>query len=372
LGPRSRAAGRLEGRAPARPSARLWGSGRPGRSRTLQAILLLAAASPWACRLAPAGGSPRLVACPDLFETLVNPRCSHLADEDRRRPGELRPEERVLAWIRGYSEGGCIPYRFFFSRYPVVSDTYGVFVCDPDAGFARAFEPSLDFTFHGYRNGVLVLRHKNGTLYSALSGRAFEGPDRGKRLRPIPSLTTTWGHWFRAYPRAVMYELIPAFQRAEFAPERSAERSRESRAEGGPAAGGLLAGEEEVLGVEAGGESSAYPTRLFRAPRSRAVIEDRLGEVEVVVLWYAPTGAAAAYSPFTEGEAGRRITLVEDGSDPLAPFRDRETGSTWGVEGRARSGPLAGKTLRWLPSVQCRWYAFRAEFPGALIHPSRG
>src|SRR6185295_10394646 len=126
-------------------------------------ILLLGAPAFPAPAASPAGDSPGvLLPRPDLFETLVNPKCSHLTDEAARRPGELVPDERVLAWIRGYSDGGCIPYRFFFSRYPVISDTYGVFVCDPEAGFARAFEPSLDFTFHGFRNGVMVMRHKDG------------------------------------------------------------------------------------------------------------------------------------------------------------------------------------------------------------------
>ena len=117
---------------------------------------------------------------PDLFETLVNPNCSHLVDEVQRRPNDLMPEERVLAWIRGYSEGGGIPHRLFFSKYPVISDTYGVFICDPDAGFTQAFEPSLEFTFHGWRNGVIAMKHKDGTLFSTLTGIAFDGPRKGE------------------------------------------------------------------------------------------------------------------------------------------------------------------------------------------------
>jgi hypothetical protein len=46
---------------------------------------------------------------------------------------------------------------------------------------------------------------------------------------------------------------------------------------------------------------------------------------------------------------------------------DRETGSHWGIEGRAVDGPLQGKTLRWLPGVQCRWFAWAAEYPETEI-----
>jgi hypothetical protein len=323
----------------------------------------LAAAALIALLAAPAFSEdrPRLIPRPDLFETLVNPSCSHLTDEAKRRPGELVPDERVLAWIRGYSEGGCIPHRFFFSRYPVISDTYGVFVCDPVAGFARAFEPSLDFTFHGFSNGVMVMRHKDGSLFSTLSGRALEGPRKGERLKPVPSIATSWGFWFRAYPRAVTYQLVEKFQRAELRPERSLELSRASR---GPVASGLDA-EEEVLGLELGEEARAY--RLADLGRSGGVVRDRVGGREVTVLWFAPTRTAAAYSPRAEGEGGQPVTLHYDGSDPLAPFRDRETSSFWGVEGRARSGKLEGKTLEWLPAVQCRWFAWSAEYPRTAL-----
>src|SRR5262247_1571833 len=108
--------------------------------RPLVCLTLLALGAP-----ALGGERPVVVARPDGFQTLVNPNCSHCRDEAKRRAGELRDDDRVLCWIRGYSDGGAIPYRFFLNPYRVISDTYGVFVYDPDAGFARGFEKSLDF-----------------------------------------------------------------------------------------------------------------------------------------------------------------------------------------------------------------------------------
>jgi hypothetical protein len=299
---------------------------------------------------------------PDLFETLVNPNCSHLEDEVKRRPNDLKPEERVLAWIRGYSEGGGIPHRLFFSKYPVISDTYGVFICDPDAGFTQAFEPSLDFKFHGWRNGVIVMKHKDGTLYSTLTGIAFDGPNKGQRLKPVPNLATSWGYWFRAYPHAVTYHLFDKYQLAEFSKERSREPSLQSRV----AVRSDLPAEEPVLGLEIDGHARAY--RISDLAHSSWVVRDKLGDRDVVVLWYQPTGTAAAFSPKTEGEGSTTVTLGYDGSDPIAPYRDKETSSWWGVEGRARSGPLAGKTLEWLPAIQCKWFAWSAEWPKTEVY----
>ncbi|HZN60504.1 MAG TPA: DUF3179 domain-containing (seleno)protein [Planctomycetota bacterium] len=307
--------------------------------------------------------SPRLVSRPDLFETLVNPSCSHVIDEIQRRPGELVPDERVLAWIRGYRQGGGIPHRFFFSKWPVISDTYGVFVRDVDAGFTQAFEPSLDFKFHGYRNGVIVMAHKNGTLYSGLTGIAFEGPDQGKRLKPVPNIPLSWGYWARAYPDSVTYQLFEKYQRSEYPAERSKEPSAASRRE----VRKDLSGESLVLGVELDGKARAYPIEELQ--RSSGVVRDRFGTKDIVVLWYAPTRTAAAYAPHTTAAPNRAVSLVYDGSDPIAPFRDEETSSWWGIEGRARSGPIAeakddeSKTLEWLPAVQCKWFAWSLEYP---------
>ena len=119
---------------------------------------------------------PIVIAKPEAFQTLVNPNCSHCVDEAKRRKDELKDSDPVLCWTRGYSGGGAIPLRFFLNTYRVISDSYGVFVYDPDAGYARGFAASYDFEFHGWRNGVMVMRAKSdGTLFSCLSGLAFEG-----------------------------------------------------------------------------------------------------------------------------------------------------------------------------------------------------
>src|SRR5262249_41099110 len=140
------------------------------RNRCLPMVLMILS-QPWFVR---AGEEPKLIIQPDAFPTLVNPNCSHCRDEAQRRAKELRDDDRVLCWTRGYSDGGAIPFRFFLHAYPVISDSYGVFVYDRDAGFARGFAPSYNFRFHGWRNGVMVMKHKDGTLYSCLSGLAFE------------------------------------------------------------------------------------------------------------------------------------------------------------------------------------------------------
>jgi hypothetical protein len=320
-------------------------------------VPLLAAAEP---------ATPPLIVKPDAFPTLVNPKCSHCRDEAKRRADELKDEDRVLCWIRGYSDGGAIPYRFFLNPYRVISDTYGVFVYDPDAGFARGFAPSLDFRFHGWRNGVMVMQHKDGTLYSCLTGLAFDGPNKGKRLTPVPALVSNWGYWLKHYPGAVAYHMFDKYQPREL-PRAINEDSRKSRA---ASTDKRLPADTFVLGVRTEKQARAYPLDSLAKD---GLIREKVGDEDWVIVWCAATGTAAAYLPLAsppkkEDGAPRTVTLSLERKAEGAPFVDKETKSHWDIAGRAVEGPMKGWTLTWLDGTQVKWFAWSAEHPHTSIY----
>jgi hypothetical protein len=305
-----------------------------------------------------------LVERPAALKTLVNPDCSHCKDEAKRRKDDLRPDDRVLCWTRGKYDGGAIPFRFFLNPYRVISDTYGVFVFDADAGFARGFEPSLDFRFHGWRNGVMVMRHKDGTLFSCLSGVAFAGTRKGARLRAVPTLVSDWGFWLKRYPDTVAYRMFPKYRSVDLSAGTD-EGARKSRGPADP----RLPADSAVLGVTSGKQARAYP---LAALAKAGLVRDTLDGQACVVLWYGPTRTAAAYGNMAQapgGKGGRRaVTLVRDEANPLAPFRDKETDSRWDIAGRAVAGELKGWLLPWLDGTQVKWFAWAAEYPHTSIH----
>jgi hypothetical protein len=311
---------------------------------------------------------PILISKPDAFKTLVNPDCSHCRDEAKRRAAELRDDDRVLCWVRdtkGKYDGGAIPIRFFLNPYRVISDSYGVFVYDPDAGFTRGFAPSYDFSFHGWRNGIMVMRHKDGTLYSCLSGVAFEGPKKGTRLKAVPTLVSDWGFWLKQYPGSVAYHMYDKYQPVEL-PKKPTEDSQKSRL----AADSRLPAETLVLGVRAGETARAYP---LDAVAKAGLIHDTLDSQDCVVLWHGPTHTAAAYLPVASADTKeksepRTVTLQRDDKVETAPFVDKETGSRWDIAGRAVEGELKGWTLSWLDGTQVKWFAWAAEYPSTTIH----
>ena len=298
---------------------------------------------------------------PTFFKTLVNPQCSHCIDEAKRRAGDLRDGDRVLAWIRGQYDGGAVPFRFFLVPYRVISDSYGVWVYDADAGFVRGYEPSFDFSFHGWRNGIMVIQHKDGTLFSALSGIAFDGPRKGTALNPLPIIETDWGYWLKAYPKTVAYEMFE-----KYAPQALPASANADSVSTRPPENKRLNADEPVIGLAVGNQAKVYPLSLLAA---KHVIRDKVGDQEVVVLWYAPTKTAAIFAPRMENEnVPARLKLERNAQILTAPFMDKETFSHWTVEGRAIEGPLKGKTLAWLPGVQCKWFAWAAEYPATEIY----
>lgn len=328
---------------------------------------------------------PPLVVKPDAFPTLVNPACSHCRDEAARRAADLKPTDRVLCWTRGYSDGGAVPFRFFLNHYRVISDSYGVFVSDPDAGFARGFAPSYEFTFHGWRNGVVVLKHKDGTLFSGLTGDAFAGPRKGTRLTPIPTVESEWGFWLEHYPIAVAYRMFDKYQPVEL-PSREEPDSAKTRAPADP----RLKADEQVLGVRSGNVARAY---LIASLAKARMIADTVDGGPLVVLWEPKTRTAAAYRPIASQprkykgpEPDATGVSKPDSGVPVPPgapvvaprkltlgasagrVQDAETKSTWDIAGRCVDGELKGWTLEWMDGVQVKWFAWAAEHPTTTVY----
>jgi hypothetical protein len=307
-----------------------------------------------------------LIPKPDAFPTLVHPNCSHCVIEANRRKDELRADDRVLCWVQvfadGYVNDGVIPLRFFLSSHRVLDDGWGVFVYDPDAGFSRGFAPDAGpFRFHGWHNGVMVMKsQKDGSLYSCLSGVAFEGPAKGNRLQPRSTLVSDWGFWQKRYPHAVAYMMYDKYKPVEL-PSIINEDSRRSR----PHPDERLPADTPVLGVWDGQHARAYPLDLLE---KAGVVHDMADGQPRLLLWYAPTRTAVAYrQPWgtsgLSGDAGWIFHLENKLSE--APFVDQRLGVHWDITGRSAEG---GPRLVWLDCVQVKWFAWAAEYPDTSIY----
>ncbi len=298
-----------------------------------------------------------IVAKPDLFEPLTEPPCSYCITQHRK--GFVKDDDMVIAWIRGAHNGGAIPIRHFLAAPRVINDTYGLFFYDPDGGYVAAFEKDYGYRFHGWRNGVMIAEGKDGTLWSALTGRAISGPQQGKRLVRVPSLTTTWGNWLLLHPESTAYDMYDGkkYPMADL-PAQMASDASKTMGE----VDGRLGPLDSVIGLE--GPESQLAVSL-NGLADRACFRDVLDNKPVCVFWFGPSKTASAFEASVDGQA---LTFYADGISPdTAPFKDKETGTRWTIAGRAIDGPLRGKELVWVPSIQCRWYAWSSEYPQTRV-----
>ena len=295
---------------------------------------------------------------PGRFVALTEPPCSYCSNQHRKQL--ILDEDRVVAWLRAAHNGGAVPLRHFLAGPRVINDTYGLFFYDPDGGYVSAFQKDYGYEFYGWRRGVMVVRGKDGTLWSALTGVAFGGPQQGQRLQRIPSLVTNWGYWMMLHPESTAYDLFDGqkYQVTEL-PDAISDEARRTMGD----VDSRLKPMATVLGVEIDDLRKAYPLDELS---ERACLLDRVGGREIAVLWYGPTQTAVAYDRTV---AGRVLTLYADEISPeSAPFKDKETGTRWTIAGRGIDGPLRGEELAWINSVQCRWYAWAAENPDTELY----
>ena len=300
----------------------------------------------------------RIVVKPGLFQALTEPPCSYCSTQHRK--GLIRDEDRVVAWLRAAHNGGAVPVRHFLSAPRVINDTYGLFFYDPDGGYIAAYNKDYGYSFHGWRNGVMIVEGPDGSLWSALSGVCFDGAKKGQRLKRIPSLVTDWGYWLMLHPESTAYDLFDGkTYKVALLPKVMSKEATQTMGAVDP----RLKPTTNVLGVEIDGRTKAYP---MDGADQRACFNDSLADQEISVFWYQPTRTAVAFRRKLDG---RTLTFYADSISPeSAPFKDRETGTRWTLAGRGVDGPLRGKELRWVSSVQCRWYAWAAEYPRTQLH----
>ncbi|MBA2644108.1 MAG: DUF3179 domain-containing protein [Solirubrobacterales bacterium] len=210
--------------------------------------------------------------------------------------------------------------------------------------------------------------------WQQLTAEAVVGELTGTRLEVLPSQTLSWDDFKARHPDgdvlsrdtghdrqygANPYESYDDPGTEPFLLEQEADRR--------------LPAKERVVAVKERDGAVVVPfSRLARDP----VAEIDVDGVPVVVLYkrgvLSPLDNAAIARSRDVGTAGtfdRRLKGRALSFEPVddGRFRDRQTGSTWDVTGRAVAGPLSGRRLRPVVSDQQFWFAVAAFLPDARI-----
>jgi len=222
----------------------------------------------------------------------------------------------------------------------------------------------VKFNGVGMYNASLTMMNRGemgrggGSLWLHYEGVALNGKWAGTLLPQIPTFHTTWKDWRSAHPQTNVM-VAPTDRYHRDARHGHGREEYFSRPGMDPPLVATISGplddrypeNEMVLGINVDQGVKAYPLREVK--RSRGVVADELGG-HPIVIFAGPRPdqiTMAAYSRIVED----RVLSFELAGDH---FVDRETGTSWTIEGLAVGGPLAGRELTALRWQYVRWHAW--------------
>lgn len=185
------------------------------------------------------------------------------------------------------------------------------------------------------------------SLWVHVTGEAFEGPLKGKKLKFMPSTVTTWEAWKESFPHTRVLD------------------GRRS----GPIMGsyvGMEAARVHALGlaVVVRFKGKLYP---FTALAARPLVNDSFNGTELVVYYSVKARTATAWRRRLDGRV-LTFRMAEDRDAQGRPLlEDEQTNSRWSwLTGEAVAGALKGSRLGQLgynPIFNDRFRIFYPEGP---------
>ena len=310
----------------------------------------------------------------DGIPPIDNPRFDDLAEADLW----LQEASPVIALeVDGIARAYPLA---ILTRHEIANDTIGetpvaVTFC-PLCNSAIVFDRRVDgetlrFGVSGLlRNSDLIMWDDvTQTLWQQLTGEGIVGAHTGTLLDIVPSQLVGYGAFKEQYPQG---EVLSTGGRSYgYNPYVNYDSSPRPFLFMGTLDDRLLA-TERVLGATIEGDAVAYPFGMLAAA---GVINDRVGETDVVAIWQ-PGAFSALDAANIDGsrDVGMAALFARDIEDQTLTFEmsngdivDAETGSRWNIFGTAIDGALAGKQLEPVNAFPHFWFAWAAFYPDTIL-----
>jgi len=246
-------------------------------------------------------------------------------------------------------------------------------LCNSTVAFSRDLDGrTLDFGTTGkLRNSDLVMYDRQTeSWWQQITAEAIVGELTGAKLEILPSQTLSWGDLRTQHPEATVLSRETGFSREYGSNPYVGYDDPDSQPfllDG--KADDRLPPKERVTAIKAGSSAVVYP---FSRLQREAPINDEIGGSPAVVLFDPEVASALDTQVIADGRSAGaaavferrldgRLLSFEAGSEP-GSFRDRQTGSTWEIDGTASAGPLSGERLEPIPSDDQFWFALAAFF----------
>lgn len=321
------------------------------------------------------GGPPK-----DGIPSILNPKFVGIQDAD----DWLSPVEPVVL-VEVNGEAKAYPIQILM-WHEIVNDSIGgvpvlVTFC-PLYNTAIAFERTVngavfDFGTTGRLrfSNLIMYDRQTETWWQQAEGKAIVGELTGTSLVFVPAAIVSWNEFKDAYPDGLVLSRDTGFNKYYGQNPYSGydDVNRPPFLYQGPETPDQLPPVARVLAIEVGEDAVAYPYDILSEVR---VVNDRVGDRDVVVFWFPGTASALDTLEIAEGaDVGTAVAFSPLVDDTVLTFVfddqaiiDEQTGSTWDVFGKAVSGELSGSQLEPVVSVNHFWFSWAAFKPDTRVY----
>lgn len=316
----------------------------------------------------------------DGIPPLDNPRFVSVQQAD----GYLSPREPVAVLEQG-GEVKAYPIQILTWHEIVNDEIAGEPVavtfcplCNSTVAFSREVDGRvLDFGTTGKlrRSDLVMYDRQTESWWQQLTAEAIVGELTGEKLDLLSSQILSWEQFKRVAPDGQVLSRETGFHR-DYGRNPYADYDRPDSEPFlyDKETDDRLPPKERVTAVRTGPDSAVvYP---FSRLSGETVLEDEIDGMPIVVFFDPRVNSALGDAVIAEAdEAGgaavfrRRVAgrTLNFGEEPDGLFRDRQTGSTWDMAGKAVGGKLKGEELRQVRSDDQFWFALAAFFPDAEV-----
>ena len=220
----------------------------------------------------------------------------------------------------------------------------------------------LHFRLAGINNQNFIMRdEETGSWWQQISGKAIQGPLKGRQLAYVAFDEMSFALWKREHPSGQVLLADAGLQKKYAKPD------WELRMLSNPTVTPVdpsdpLKPRSLVVGVRIDGVSKAYPMQ-------RLLLENPIADIlasKPILVAAGPDGRSVRAFERTTGGQTLDLYLEPDSN----PFRlvDAQTGSRWDFSGTAVQGPLAGQQLPRLQTLKDYWFDWKLYNPQTLVY----
>ena len=202
---------------------------------------------------------------------------------------------------------------------------------------------------------------ETGSWWQQISGKAIQGPLKGKQLERVASDEVSFALWKQEHSSGQVLLPDGKYQK------KYAKADWELRMLSNPTVTvadpkDLLKPRSLIIGIRIDGVSKAYPMQqlLLENP-----IVDTLASRPILVVTGPDGRSVRAFERSMDGQT-LDLYLESDG----AAFRlvDAQSGSHWDFSGQAVAGPLTGKQLARIQTLKDYWFDWKLYNPQTLVY----